>query len=243
MKIWAEMTWKEIWGLGKDVLLILPVGSTEQHGERLPVGTDALFANYLAWRIAEEIPNSVLLPCLNYGMSWHHTAFPGTVSISGPVYTLVIADMLESLVKHGFSKILVVNGHGGNHDWIERAIAYVSENHPETSLANPTMNILKGGDFVQMTKALTDEDIVHAGAMETSMLAAIEPGKMKPASLVGAIPTEAKFGEGTSSPSEWKRKFPRGQKGDQTKADPEIGRQMIDFIFAKLLEAARKMAG
>lgn len=240
MKKWAEMTWKEIDQLDRNTLLILPVGSTEQHGERLPVETDALFAEYWAKKTAEEIPDSILLPTLNYGMSWHHTAFPGTISLDGPVYALVIRNILESVARAGFHKVLIANGHGGNHKWIEQAIAEVREIYPDMVFSNPVIELIRDNDFKKIADSF-GEDIVHAGAMEVSQIAAIEPEKVRRSSVVTNVPTGAKWGEGTNSPSEWKQKFPMGQKGDQRNCQVDKGEVLNKFIVLKLLEIAKKM--
>ena len=103
MKLWAQMTWEEIEGLNKEnALVILPLGSVQQHGQRLPVITDTMFANHWAKQVAERIENSVLLPSQNYGMSWYHTAFPGTISLDPVTYVQVIRDILKSIIKSGF---------------------------------------------------------------------------------------------------------------------------------------------
>lgn len=238
MKLWAKMTWEEIERLSKkNTLVILPLGSVEQHGQRLPVITDILFANHWAKQVAERIENSVLLPSQNYGMSWHHTAFSGTISINTSVYALLIREILESVLEHGFRKILIVNGHGGNHDPIERAIAEIQENYPDAEIQNPMMDIVKEID----ASIECDENFVHAGSVEVSTLYAIAPKILRDSSVVTNVPLEAKFGQGTKSPTDWEKRFPKGQKGNQKNCSAQLGEQVHAFVIKRLLETAKQI--
>ena len=240
MKLWAQMTWEEIDGLDKEnTLVILPFGSIEQHGQRLPLITDTMFANHWAKQVAERIENSVLLPSQNYGMSWHHTAFPGTISLDPTTYVQVIRNILESITKCGFQKILIVNGHGGNQKWIEQVITETQEKYPDTTISNPVIKLFRDSEFRKFLRHF-NEDTIHAGAMETSMYAAIAPD-LRPETVVTNVPTGAKFGEGTNSPNEWKKKFPTGQKGEQRLYSIIMGREMNEFVLQKLLETAKQM--
>ncbi len=242
------MTWKEINDLDRaTTIVVLPIGSTEQHGERLPLHTDIHFAECLAKTLCDDDDDAVrdrcvLLPSQNFGMSWHHTAFPGTISLSEPVFTLVIQEILESLLKHGFKKILIINGHGGNDEGIERAISCVKEQFRDATVENPVIQIMKEQCFRNLVMQLTGEDIIHAGAAEASIVAETDADHLRPAEVVTCVPSEAKLGEGTSSPSEWAEKFPQGQKGDQRKTDPEIGGQLFDAIFNEVWIVAKQMA-
>jgi len=243
MKLWAQMTWEEIKGLNKETLVILPLGSVEQHGQRLPVITDTLFANHWAKQVAERIENSVLLPSQNYGMSWHHTAFPGTISLDPATYVQVIRDILKSIIKHGFQKILIVNAHGGNQKWIEQAVTEIRETYPGVTISNPVIEVFLDNEFKKLLSNLSDEDPIHAGAMEVSMYATIAPDGLSPATVVTDIPSGTKFGEGTNSPSQWKEKFPKGQKGNQRICSIDAGKEMNEFALQKLLETAKQMMG
>ena len=240
MKLWAQMTWEEIEGLNKEnTLVILPLGSVEQHGQRLPVITDTMFANHWAKQVAERIENSVLLPSQNYGMSWHHTAFPGTISLDPVTYVQIIRDILKSITKHGFQKILIVNAHGGNQKWIEQAIVEIQESYPDATILNPVIELFRDSKFREFLSNF-NEDTIHAGGMEVSMYASITPN-LRPETVVTNVPTGTKFGEGTNSPSAWKEKFPKGQKGDQRVCLIDVGKGMNEFILQKLLETVKKL--
>jgi creatinine amidohydrolase len=94
---------------------ILPVGATEQHGPNLAMGVDWRIAEELARRVGERVrPLAVVLPALPYGLSAHHMAFPGTVSLTARSFVPVVTDIAESLAQQGIRKLVVVNGHRGN---------------------------------------------------------------------------------------------------------------------------------
>jgi creatinine amidohydrolase len=109
-----EKTWPQIEEyLKTKKSIIVPVGSTEQHGPTGLLGIDYISA----WRIAEEVgkrSQTLVAPPLCIGMAVHHLAFPGTLSLSPITYIQVITEIIQSLTRHGFRKIDFINGHGGN---------------------------------------------------------------------------------------------------------------------------------
>lgn len=96
----------------KDIILV-PVGSVEQHSPYGLIGTDFITAEHVARQAGEAI-HILVAPTLCYGVSPHHMAFPGTVSLSPDTLIAVVCDVVQSLMTHGFKKIILINGHGGN---------------------------------------------------------------------------------------------------------------------------------
>lgn len=112
-----EMTWEEAKQKFKSTdIAILPVGSIEQHGPHLPLSTDAFDAYWIAKEVAKKVasPKPVVLPPINYGVSYHHLAFPGTISISPITLAETVYEIGCSIVRYGVRKLLIINGHGGN---------------------------------------------------------------------------------------------------------------------------------
>ena len=96
----------------KDIILV-PTGSVEQHSSYGLIGTDFITAEAVARRVAEAM-HILVAPTVKYGVSPHHMAFKGTVSLTPDTMILLISDIIASLVAHGFRRIVFINGHGGN---------------------------------------------------------------------------------------------------------------------------------
>lgn len=112
----ADLTWPEVKArLPRVALVILPVGSTEQHGPHLTFETDIAIATELARRLAEaHYPRVLVAPPLPVGLSNHHMHFPGTITWKAETFTACLTDTIRALSAHGIPRFLILNGHGGN---------------------------------------------------------------------------------------------------------------------------------
>lgn len=116
-------TWQDVEAyLKTSTGMIIPIGSTEQHGPTGLMGTDALCAEAIA-RGVGEATNALVAPTINVGMALHHLAFPGSISLRPSTLLLVVRDYLFSLVKAGFTRFYFINGHGGNMATLKAAFA------------------------------------------------------------------------------------------------------------------------
>ena len=158
-------------------LLVLPVGATEQHGPHLPVGTDAFAVEAVSRRAAEAASDSipvVVTPTLPFGCSPHHIPFGGTMSLGTENYYLAVTDLVESLILGGWTRILIVNGHGGNSELVQLVVRDLALKHPVNLAAlsywNPAWDTL-----VESGAHLNGRMPGHAGAFETSLVLALRP--------------------------------------------------------------------
>src|SRR5215471_528071 len=123
----SEMTSPDVkTAIDEGRLVILPVGSTEQHGPHLPLDTDIVNAFEIAKAAAAWV-GALVAPPLYYGISPHWMGFPGTMSLDESTFVAAVTQLCNSLTKHGFRKIVVLNGHGGNKSAIETIAQNVAE--------------------------------------------------------------------------------------------------------------------
>ena len=172
---WGALTRAEI-AAARDAgaLPVLTVGSVEQHADHLPVDTDTLSAYRVAMAAAErcESPHVLVLPAPGFGFSPHHRAWAGTVSLSLETFVGLVSDVAESLHRTGFSRLLIVNGHGGNQGPLTSACgALVSR-----GIAAGFVNYFSPGQPGWL-KALPGamQGVGHACAYETAMQMALRP--------------------------------------------------------------------
>jgi creatinine amidohydrolase len=105
-------------------IALFPVGSTEQHGKHLPFDNDAFSAFEIAKKVSDKT-GVVYTPVMPFGYSKHHLNFPGSITLETQTLVKVYKEVCSSLLKHGFKKIVIMNGHGGNTAWISQAQAEI----------------------------------------------------------------------------------------------------------------------
>jgi creatinine amidohydrolase len=167
-----EMTWVDVKSyLESNDMVIIPLGSIEQHGLHLPLGTDYLSAYEISKMISAKT-GVVVAPILFVGYSAYHEGFPGTMSISTETMEQVVFECVESLMKHGFKRFLFFNGHGGN-SIIQNKLIYRID---MTTGAN-AVSIGYGSPFWP-TEGIDYFDW-HAGKFETSLSLCLFPNLVK----------------------------------------------------------------
>jgi creatinine amidohydrolase len=234
------MTWPEVRAEldgGRDTVVIA-FGATEQHGPHLPLATDALIGDHLARLVAERL-DAFLAPTVRVGCSEHHLEFPGTLSISESTFHGVVADLVRSLARGGFGRIVLLPTHGGNFGPLAAALEKLGPVEGVDIRALTDVSAL-----LAIARVGADEHGVplgegglHAGEWETSMLIAIDPdlvhldrgepgytGDLEAA--IGAI-----FGDGVHALAQ------NGVIGDPTQASAEHGARYWDEVLAITLAA------
>ncbi|MEM8923960.1 MAG: mycofactocin biosynthesis peptidyl-dipeptidase MftE [Actinomycetota bacterium] len=200
---------------GPDVLLV-PLGSTEQHGPHLPLGTDTLIAAAWCRRVAERRTDVVVGAPLPYGSSGEHQAFTGTISIGTDALTAVLVEICRSALPP-FARLVFVNGHGGNAVALDRAVALLRSEGRMVESISPRLS----GD-------------AHAGRTETSLLLAEAPHLVGPAPWPAGNPAPMAellpllMRDGVRPHSE------NGVLGDAGGASPDEGRRLWDQLVDQL---------
>lgn len=129
-----HMSWQEVEeALERTDMVIIPVGSIEQHGKHLPLGTDSYGAIEASKLIAQKT-EVLVAPVVLAGLSEHHMGFPGTLTLRPETFEAVVFDAARSLIRHGFTKIMIYNGHGGNTTSVKNAIEKINQNTAATAV-------------------------------------------------------------------------------------------------------------
>ncbi|WP_067725832.1 creatininase [Oceanobacillus damuensis] len=179
-----NMTWQEYHSKVEDYILILPVGSTEQHGPHLPLGVDAIISERYSQAIAEKV-RAVIAPTITYGYKSQPASgggplFPGTVDLNGTTLTSLIYDVLKEFVDDGWKNILIMSGHYENDAFLAEAADLLLRNQkeafPKILLSNWWDNI-----SIELMPKIFDEvefkgwAMEHAAITETSMMMYFTP--------------------------------------------------------------------
>jgi creatinine amidohydrolase len=235
-----RMTWPEIRAeqeRGRDTVVVA-FGATEQHGPHMPLATDALLGDHLARMVAERL-DAFVAPTVRIGCSEHHLEFPGTLSLSDTTFHGIVADIVHSLARGGFARVVLLPTHGGDFAPLATALELLD---PKPGIDVRALTDL--GALFTIAQLGADEHGVplgeggvHAGEWETSMLLAIHPELVHrdrgepgytgdPQAAVGAI-----FGAGVHTVAE------NGVIGDPSRASAEHGARYWEEVLQLTLAA------
>lgn len=165
-----EMSWSDVRAyLSTNDMVIIPIGSTEQHGPHLPLGTDFFLALETAKRVSAET-GVVVAPVVYAGYSVYHSGFPGTLSLKPETMEEVLYETSEMLTRYGFRRILFWNAHGGNRVVEAKVIHRINHHTPAIAVA-----IGIGSSFQRDLPESEDWFDQHGGVDETSMMLFFHP--------------------------------------------------------------------
>ena len=173
-----EMTWPAVAALSKDTPVVIPVAALEQHGHHLPVFTDSILVGEIARRAEAHFQKRVLFtPVMWLGNSAHHLDFCGTMSAAPRTYIDLLVDVLENFINHGFRRIVILNGHGGNNVPGEQAIFEVRQKHRQRDdlLLIFACYWALGSKPHETEPTLEQSAMGHACEWETSMILSLAP--------------------------------------------------------------------
>lgn len=174
--IYAELSSPQIEAVASRGVAVLPIAAIEQHGRHLPLETDAIIARTLGSLVERELPDEVvLLPGLSFGSSDHHFGFPGTLSLSPGTFSRVLMELVESLGRSGFRRIVILNGHGGNHGPAASAMyeLKVGGRMPSGSVVALATYWKLADEVIRLEGFMETPCLSHACEYETSLMLAI----------------------------------------------------------------------
>lgn len=211
-------------------IIIIPTGSTEQHGPHLPVGTDAIISTYMGEKIAEELISrgtpALVAPTAAVANSMHHMSFAGSMSLEPKTYIDMLTEYCRAIASHGFRKIVILNGHGGN-----TAPNSVAQIYINRELGFPVYSTMYFSGIDQSAFIETQPRMIHACEAETAFMLAIDE------TLVDPIYKETSGYYGGATEGETKgfistfhrmeTTTPNGVMGNSYMATKEKGEKMI----------------
>ena len=248
-----EMSSREVDRLDRDrTVIVLPLGSVEQHGHHMPLGTDTMLAHAVALAAAKKLAGCVcVLPPPWYGFSAHHMRFAGSISLRSETLMAVVEDIVASITQHGFKRILLVNGHGGNAGVVDVLSSALGHKHyGKARIAGLTYFQLARQAIARLRQSDTG-GMGHACEFETAMLLHLRPELVAldeaqvtypdPGSsylstdLLGssAIRTYLDFADLSSS----------GTLGDPSLATPEKGARFFAAVTDELVDFLKDFSG
>ncbi len=236
----GELTWPEARSRFREVdIALLPVGSIEQHGPHLPLDVDAFDAEYLAAQTAAACsdPKPIVLPLIPYGVSYNHDDFAGTISVGPDTLAKMVHEVGLSVARHGITKLVIINGHGGNVPSLRFAAQMINRDaHIFTCVETGETS---DADLAALVETNND---VHAGELETSTTMALRPHLVPMDKAKKFVP---KFSSGyldftSRRYVEWFARTARisgsGVMGDPTKATREKGERVWKVMIGNLVE-------
>lgn len=241
--LWQGLTAAELRGRAKaGAIVLLPVASTEQHGPHLATGVDDMLCSEVCRRTALKLVDqgvpAVVAPTIGIGLAEHHMAFGGSLTLTLPTYHALLRDLCRSILRAGFDKVLIVNGHGGNMSALN-ALTVELTRELEAPIATTSYWLLADEAFATILE--DQRTVLHACEAETSMMMAVRPDLVDEEQLPNALgPQASGAGPVLSPPLHRWRSFqefaPTGIIGDARRSSAKKGELLLEAASGALAD-------
>lgn len=246
---WNELTREELNARLPHAVVVLPTAATEQHGPHLATGHDSFTVEHIARQAADRAGDDldvIVAPTLVFGSSAHHLQFGGSLSLSTETYRAVVTDLVSSMIAAGARRILLLNGHGGNHELNQLVVRDLALAQP----ADAPVTIAAASYWEIAAASLTADERLggfrmpgHAGQFETSTMLAMDPARVReprPAreddpSLTTGVPGVRVEQTG------WWRTFD-GYTDSPARATAELGEIILEHVIRDVAGTLRAIA-
>lgn len=238
--LWAQMRREQFQeALARGAVVILPVGSIEQHGPHCPVDVDVSIPVHLATEASKLIDDFpvVVAPPVTFGFTHYNQGHPGTITLELETFIALVSQVTLGIYRNGFERVVLLNGHGGNHHPL-KAIAVKVAEHGLIPLALSHWDLVDEG--LEWWQA-NDPDIGHAGEWETSLQLYLRPELVDESAIVADdwLPSVSERFARTVQFPERLRETSTGVMGDATIATAEKGRRYVEYAASRLVELVR----
>lgn len=225
-------------------VLVIPLGSVEQHGHHMPLGTDTMLAHALSLAAAQRLSGKVaVLPPPWYGFSAHHMKFPGSITLTHKTLMAMVEDIVASLEVHGFTRVLLLNGHGGNNGIVDVLASVLGHRHyGKMRIAGFTYFAL-AAEAIAALRRSEPGGMGHACEFETAMIQHIRPDLVAADKAQTIYPdpgssylsTDLLRGGPVKTYLDFKDLSPHGTLGDPSLASPEKGAAFFTAVVTELV--------
>jgi creatinine amidohydrolase len=249
--IWDQLTSAQIDALDRSITVILPIAATEQHGAHLPLATDRMIGEHLVRQVHQNIDDEVLiLPAVGVGCSDHHMGFAGTLSLDHDTFKQQVKQVIQCVIHHGFSKIILLNSHGGNQGIGQVIIEDIGYKYPDCEFFMVSWWRLARQKLLELNQTGFG-GVGHAGEFETSLMMLIAP----------ELVHSDKIDKGANQPDfDWaqadllnaptvshyrtmKELTPNGVFGDPRAASAAKGEQITEAVVSHLIKIVQDLGG
>lgn len=248
--LWEEHSWPELREAARaQRVVVIPVGTIEQHGHHLPLATDCITSRELSRLAVERIPDeAILMPQVTYAFNEHHLDFPGTIAVQGQTFIAYVTDVGKSVAHHGFRKILLVNGHGSNVPFLDIVARNITNQTeaicamvPWWGLGEPAIGAVRESDF--------PGGMSHGCELETSVILFLRPDLVdmaKATKEIGFQPSRWLYWDLQKPPPVrfmefFSRMSKTGTMGDPTLASEAKGRTVVECVVGNLVDLIRDL--
>ena len=236
---WDRMTAPQLRTLARrKTVVIIPLGATEQHGQHLPTQVDWRLAYEIAQRAARQMQGgqrAIVTPAIPFGMSEHHMSLGGTITLNYATMSAVVGCVVRSAARHGFKRIFVLNGHGGNIAALETIITELTV-ELKLPLAGGTYWHIAAESIAGILEQQTS--LLHACEAETSMMMAVAADCVRAERIAAAVPR--RFSPANPPGFKRSRNFDAmtdtGVIGDPSRASAAKGKRLLEAGAARLAE-------
>jgi creatinine amidohydrolase len=240
----GRLSWPEVArAVAEERVPIVPIGTLEDHGHHLPIDTDVTLVEAICRGAATGLADeTVLLPPIVHGYSPHHMDFPGTITINWETFCRYCTDVALSLVRHGFKRVLLVNGHGSNQNLVDMAARLTMVEEPGSLVASSFY--LTSERSAAVIKEVRESDtggMAHACELETSIYLHLHPEAVAMDQVMderGYPNTEHLWMDWSDGPLRlmpwWSSFSDSGVQGDPSKASAEKGRALFDAAVEEI---------
>lgn len=245
----GDKSWPELEkAINNGSLLLLPVGTTEEHGKHLPVETDAIIADEVAARVAEKLRDEMpilIAKTIYYGYSMKEmTRWPGTVRVRTRVVMDMMFDIISSFIEMGFKKIVLIDAHG-HHNGLLKTVSREIFDTYDTAIAITSPAVFSKDIFQKIRKTETGGSI-HGGEWETSLLLYLKPELVNMQEAVNTdfmryhsdfVAGDNFFGNQKVTWTTWKiQESVTGLFGDPTSAEEMTGKMCVEEILKNYIK-------